>query len=197
MSLHQTDASELFHDLQPIIGPRESRREAEIRRLALLFPDGSTDISLNYTNTSIDEVVESGFTEGNKVKKTHVVIERNSGLRNQFFSTRPSPTCDFCTLRTAESYPWTERVLDIHHLLPLCSGIRVEAKKVTGKRGGSEKGSTTFEDLVAVCPTCHRAIHRYYDAWLGHENRADFENRDESRKVYSEAKSNFPGLKHA
>jgi len=180
--LHPDDATKIFEDLQPIIGPRKRDREAEIRRLASLFADGSTSTVFDYPRTIIDDVLESGFREGNRVKKTHVTIERNAGLRKHFFANRPSPICDFCSLQTAESYPWAERVLDIHHLLPLCSGTRVE------------ESNTTFDDLVPVCPNCHRAIHRYYDGWLAAMDRKDFKNGDEGRAVYEEAKVKFPGL---
>lgn len=185
VSLHREDATSIFDELQPILGPRKRNREAEIRRIAALFRDGSTSTAFDYPKTIIDDVLESGFREGNRIKKTHITIERNAGLRNHFFATRPSPTCDFCLTQTAESYPWTERILDIHHLLPLCSGTRVE------------EHSTTFDDLVPVCPSCHRAIHRYYDGWLGRENRMDFTNGREARMVYEQAKSIFPGLIHA
>ena len=185
VSLHPEDANSIFCDLQPIIGPREGDPNAEILRLASLFRDGSTNIDFDFPHTIIDDVVESGFCEGSKVKKTHVVIERNSALRDQFFAARPKPICNVCRLETTKSYPWTERVLDIHHLLPLSSGTRVE------------ENSTTFADLVPVCPTCHRATHRYYDNWLARMNCKDFRSRREALTVYNSMKREFPGLKYA
>jgi hypothetical protein len=185
VSLNPADAQEIFEDLAPIEGHRARDGEAEIRRLAGLFRGGSTNISFDYPNTIIDEVVESGFREGSKVKKTHVTIERNGSLRRDFFAARPSAVCDVCTLDTARTYPWTSRVMDVHHLLPLSSGTRVEGS------------STTFDDLVAVCPSCHRAIHRFYDRWLERNDRRDFRNRDEARNVYQDMRSQFVGLIHA
>ncbi len=182
VSLHPTDAQEIFADLAPISGPRATDRDAEIRRLANLFRGGSTSVAFEYPNTIIEEVVESGFREGTKVQKTHVKIERNVGLRKQFFSARPTSVCDICLLDTRKTYPWTERVLDIHHLLPLCSGTRVEGR------------NTTFDDLVPVCPSCHRAVHRYYGNWLDSKNRKDFRNADEAKGVYQDMKTRFPGL---
>lgn len=87
-----------------------------------------------------------------------------------------------CALDTAKTYPWTVRIIDLHHLLPLCSGTRVEA---TG---------TVFDDLMPVCPNCHRAVHRFYDRWLTENNRQDFTDKAESRSVYFHAKSAFTGL---
>lgn len=182
VSLNREDANEIFADLTPVLGPRASDREAEIRRLASLFKDGSTSIAFEYHHTVVDNVVESGFREGTKVQKTHVTIERNVGLRRQFFNARPTSVCDVCLMDTRKTYPWTERVLDIHHLLPLCSGTRVEGR------------NTTFDDLVPVCPSCHRAVHRYYGSWLDSNNRKDFMNADEAKSVYQDMKTQFPGL---
>lgn len=156
-----------------------------IRRLSTLFADGTTSDFFDYPNTIVTDVVESGFREGTKIKKTHVTIERNAGLRKEFFAVHPTAICDVCLLDTAKTYPWTERVMDIHHLLPLSSGTRVEAS------------GTTFADLRPVCPSCHRAIHRYYDGWLIQNNRKDFKDGREALGVYQAVKNNFPGIIHA
>lgn len=185
VSLNAMDAQQIFEELAPIIGPRANDRESEIQRLAGLFIDGSTDIVFDYPNTIVDEIVESGFREGGKSRKTHVTIERNANLRREFFLARPTFTCDVCTLDTLTTYPWTQGVLDLHHLLPLSSGTRVEAQ------------GTTFDDLVPVCPNCHRAIHRYYDGWLEQNGRQDFVDTREARTVYRAMKDEFPGLVHA
>lgn len=182
VTLNREDALNIFKDLFEISGPRANDREAEIRRLAALFRDGSTNITFDYPNTIVEEVVESGFREGSKVKKTHVTIERNTRLRKEFFLVHPTATCDVCSLDTARTYPWTERIIDLHHLLPLSSGTRVEA---TG---------TTFDDLVPVCPNCHRAIHRFYDVWLDGNSKKDFKDTREARAVYQEMKNQFSGL---
>ena len=182
VSLNREDALNIFKDLFEVLGPRANDREAEIRRLASLFRDGSTNIIFDYPNTIVEEVVESGFREGSKVKKTHVTIERNTRLRKEFFLVHPTATCDVCSLDTAKTYPWTERIVDLHHFLPLSSGTRVEA---TG---------TTFDDLVPVCPSCHRAIHRFYDVWLDGNSKKDFKDTREARAVYQEMKNQFSGL---
>ena len=119
---------------------------------------------------------ETTFSEGAKSRKTHLVIERNSKIRSEFFKKYNVSICDFCNLDTAEAYPWTPRVLDIHHLLPLCSGARTSVK------------GTMLDDLVAVCPTCHRAIHRYYDTWLKTEVQKDFVDAAQAKNVYHKAK---------
>jgi len=176
-SLSQEDAMNIFQDIQPISGPCEVDGNLEIQRLAALFKDGSQHDFFDYKNTIVPDVLESGFSEGSKVKKTHIVIERNSKLRDLFFDRKPTTVCDACSIDTKKKYPWVERVLDLHHILPLSSGTRVDSR--TG---------TMLDDLVPVCPTCHRAIHRFYDGHLKVETRKDFLNEKEARYIYAKAK---------
>ncbi len=185
LSLNPQDARNIFLELAPIIGPRAQTADDEIRRIASLFSCGSTYDFFDYPNTVINDIIESGFKEGSKVKKTHLTIERNSSLRNQFFATHPSAICDVCHVDTSIRFPWTDRVLDLHHLLPLSSGTRVE------------NSGTVFDDLVPVCPTCHRATHRFYDTWLLDKNKLDFNNQAEARSVYNFMKSNCIGFHYA
>ena len=51
-----------------------------------------------------------------------------------------------------------------------------------------EQSGTVFSDLAPLCPTCHRAVHRYYDIWLKDEGRFDFESMGQAREVYGVAK---------
>lgn len=177
VSLNKEDAHEIFHSLSPISGVCETDGNAEIQRLASFFRDGSEHDFFDYKGTIVSDVLESGFVEGNKVKKTHVVIERNSQLRNFYFERYPSPICDSCLLDTSKKYPWVNRLLDLHHILPLSSGTRVDSR--TG---------TILDDMVPLCPTCHRAIHRYYDEYLRFKNKSDFENKEEANEIYLQAK---------
>jgi hypothetical protein len=185
VSLNALDAIEIFDDLDAIIGPRADDRDAEVRRLASLFQDGFTDIDFDFPQTVLNDLEESGFQEGTKVKRTHLTIERNSALRREFFLLRPTSVCDVCAMDTALTYPWTEKIIDLHHLLPLSSGTRVE------------KSGTTLDDLVPVCPSCHRAVHRFYDKWLKQEDKQDFINAREAKTIYEQMKVDFPGVQHA
>ena len=122
------------------------------------------------------EAVEAGFVEGTRVEKTHLRLERNAAVRSAFFAQYPTTTCDCCGRDTAAEFPWVDRVLDIHHVLPLCSGTR------------SSKQGTVLKDLIALCPTCHRAVHKFYAGWLKDEGRKDFIDAQEARAVYDLAK---------
>lgn len=185
ISLHPKDALPQMRRLNPIGGSRATDAESELRRVAGMFHGALDGRALEYPNTIANDVVQSGFREGNKVKRIHLAIERNQALRKAFFSSTPTTRCDMCSLETATTYPWAERILELHHLLPLSSGIRVNKK------------GTTLDDLVAVCPTCHRAIHRYYDRWLHDNKLADFPNEAEAHAVYKGMKANFKGAIHA
>lgn len=184
LSIDPIDASDIFKSLGAIGGPYESDANKELRRRASLF--GAAHFALDYPNTVVSDFVEGGFAEGSKVKRTHMVIERNAKLRVEFFKRRPTAECDLCRLLTDKSYPWTDRILDIHHLLPLSSGTRTD----------SEIG-TVLDDLVPVCPTCHRSIHKFYNAWLKSNNQQDFVDAAQAKDVYGKIKEDFGGARHA
>lgn len=184
VDLDAQDARNIFNDLSPLGGPRAAEANAEIRRIAGLFAAGSAHDFFDYPNTVVNDAVESGFAEGGKVARTHITIERNAALRKAFFATNPATVCDVCGLDTRATYPWTDRVMDLHHLLPLCSGTRVVGQ------------STTFEDLVALCPSCHRAVHRYYASWFTANQQRDFTNREQAVAIYTRLKQEFTGLVH-
>jgi hypothetical protein len=123
------------------------------------------------------EAADREFTEGQKVRVLHLRTERSRVLRELFFSTVRRPhRCDMCDLNVTTQYPWVERLLEVHHVLPLGSPVHVEG------------GRTSLDDLVGVCPTCHRATHAYYRDWLHSSGIADFRSKAEAHAVYNEAK---------
>lgn len=187
VSLSQEDAHQIFQQLEPIGGDEATLEEGdeEILRLTDLFEAEVDRLELDYADTAVSDIEEAGFSgtttfaEGRKTRKTHLVIERNGKIRTEFFRANPSPVCDFCETDTSKSYPWVPRILDVHHLLPLCSGAR------------TSKDGTMLDDLVAVCPTCHRGIHRYYDTWLKAAGQKDFLDAEQAQLVYDQAKKDF------
>lgn len=178
VSLAQADALEIFNQLDPIGGTYLVDGDDEIQRRAGLFTSAIAGIDLEYSHTVVSDTEEAGFVEGDRIERTHLKIERNAQLRKAFFSANPTAVCDFCGNDTKKLYPWADRVLDIHHLLPLCSGAR------------TSKSGTVLDDLVANCPSCHRAVHRYYATWLKSAGKKDFEDAPTARAVYEEAKAN-------
>ena len=178
--LSRTDALFYFHSLHPVPGPRESDANAEIQRLASLFFASDRKSLLLLTESAVSaEHVINGFSEGRRIARKHIFIERNSSLRRSYFVQHPTTICDVCSLDTRKKYPWVPRVLDLHHILPLSAGARA-----------STSSQTQFDDLVPVCPTCHRAVHQYYDDYLSERERPDFLDLSEARRVYHDARNN-------
>ena len=86
------------------------------------------------------------------------------------------PICNMCTCDMRHRYPWTDNLLEVHHLLPLSSAITI-----TGE-------GTSLEDVVGLCPNCHRSVHVYYKRWFEKNLVNDFFSKDEAREVYQSAK---------
>ena len=114
--------------------------------------------------------------EGKKVFKGHFTYERSPKLRKEYIKVNPCPICSVCGRDMHIVYPWTENMLEVHHVCPLSS------------HDGSEGHETKMEDVVGVCPSCHRAIHLYYKQYLIKNKQSDFMSKDEAKTVYLEAK---------
>lgn len=178
--LSREDALLHFRSLHLVPGPRKSDASAEIQRLASLFFASDRKSLLFSTESAVStEHVISGFSEGRRIARKHLLIERNSSLRRSYFNQHPTTICDVCGLDTKKKYPWVSRVLDLHHILPLSAETRASAS-----------GQTKFDDLVPVCPTCHRAVHQYYDSYLSEREKPDFLDLSEARRVYHDARNN-------
>lgn len=115
------------------------------------------------------------FAEGKRIRVQHLRIERSSLLKKFYIQAHPEPVCAACEMHIQQKYPWVDYMLDLHHLLPLASVVRI-----------SNEG-TSLDDLVGLCPSCHRAIHTYYRKWLKSNNQDDFRSKQEAMSVYLEA----------
>ena len=185
-SLDARDARQVFDQLRPINGTPEREAQRELSRLANLFDFTKAPQTHDLKSAITFETQSSGFREGTKTTRSHITIERNPRLRDAYFSENPTAICDACEMDTSRRYPWAARILDLHHLLPLSSGTRV-----------LDSSGTMLCDLAPLCPTCHRAVHRYYDRWLRDESRADFESMGQAREVYGVAKTRIGEAAHA
>jgi hypothetical protein len=159
--------------LAPLLTPRRPHAEAELLNLGSNFQGTALgDLTISQIN-----VIDTEFTEGSKIRVTHLRTERSVKLKDFYFANISNPhICDMCTMDTKERYPWTDRIIELHHLLPLCSPVRVDT------------GKTSIKDIAGVCPSCHRATHKFYSKWLRNSGLKDFQNYEEARYVYSEAK---------
>jgi len=164
--------------LTPINSNRNSDRGLELLSMGSGF--FATDIG-DYTIQQIS-AFDTEFSEGNRVRATHIRTERSTKLKEFYFKYTNYPEiCRMCELNTHIKYPWTQYVIDIHHLLPLSSPVKVENK------------ITSIQDIIGLCPTCHRAIHKYYKLWFSNNAKTDFASKEEANIVYQEAKSKIRG----
>lgn len=115
------------------------------------------------------------FIEGNKKRVEHFRVERSSLLRKYYRQVNPTPLCCACGTDMNIKYPWTDYLLEIHHLLPLSSTVAI-----------SNRG-TSLADIVGLCPSCHRAVHMYYRKWLRANNQSDFRTKQEAHDVFIQA----------
>ncbi|WP_429018346.1 HNH endonuclease [Aeromonas veronii] len=129
-----------------------------------------------------EETTPLVFAEGRKKLVNHLKIERNNNLRKYFLLQAENPeTCDMCKESQTERYPWASNIIEVHHKLPLSSTLHV-----TGD-------GTTMDDLVGLCPSCHKAVHRYYRQHLLASGKDDFESREEAFDAYQRAVDLFSG----
>lgn len=119
------------------------------------------------------------FTEGKRTRVTHIKIERSPLLRRFFLQKYPEPICDMCQANMRIRYPWTKSLIEVHHLLPLSSTLTVH------------NSGTSLDDVVGLCPNCHRSVHSFYKLWLDDKQSDDFRSHVEARAVYAEAKSSI------
>jgi|SRR5579862_6522891 len=74
--------------------------------------------------------------------------ERNRKVRAHAIALR-GDRCEICEFDFAEKYgAFAKNCVEVHHLNPVSSA---------GKRGRM----TTVDDLIVVCPNCHRALHQF------------------------------------
>lgn len=115
------------------------------------------------------------FIEGNRKRVEHFRVERSGLLRKYYKQVNPHPVCCACGTDMSQRYPWTDYMLDIHHLLPLASSVAISSK------------GTSLADIVGLCPSCHRAVHMYYRKWLKATGQSDFNSKQEAHDVFVQA----------
>lgn len=159
---------------QPIVSARKVDADSELLSLGGAQAEDFNPVEISSRTYNEDTF----FTEGKKVRVVHLKTERSRKLREFFFANQQSPyTCDMCGVDVTATYPWVERLLEVHHLLPLSSPVRVES------------AGSSIADLIGLCPTCHRAVHAFYRDWLKANSLDDFCSYEQAKSVYEEAKN--------
>lgn len=160
----------------PVIQAKVADADNEILALGKLPKTGN---KATFPEVGDTEIIQAGFTEGSRSRRNHLRVERNRALRRAFFEAYPCAMlrCDMCGNDVAETYFWVDCILELHHLLPLASAVRLG------------RIATVLEDLRALCPTCHRSVHAYYSQWLKHHGQFDFRSAAEAIEVYEDVRA--------
>jgi putative restriction endonuclease len=87
--------------------------------------------------------------EGALVPKSHLARERDPALIARFKASLTDPRCEACDMNFTEVYgELGADYIEAHHKIP-----------VALMNNGA---ATTLDDLAALCPNCHRIIHKNY-----------------------------------
>ena len=129
-----------------------------------------------------EQKFEFEVAEGGRAFKTHGRIERSPMVRRMFFKIHPRLICDACNLDVRYKYPWTKdrNILELHHVLPLAATLSV---------GGT---TTRLDDMVPLCPNCHKSIHVFYKLELDRLGLKDFTTKAMAHETYRRAKEIIP-----
>jgi hypothetical protein len=157
--------------LAPVESTPKENRIDEFMALTKL----AGDIVLPTIEIFASDVTDMEFIEGKRKRAEHFRVDRSPLLRKYYRDINRQPICNMCKLNVSVKYPWTGYMLDIHHLLPLSSSIAITTK------------GTSLQDIVGLCPNCHRSIHIYYTKWLRKNGQDDFNTRTEAMDVYLSA----------
>lgn len=160
------------HLITPVFKEPKASREEEYLSITSLTNEIFYPFKLKSRETPTDEL----FVEGKRSRVTHIKIERSPLLRRLFFNQFPETICNMCTCDTRHKYPWTDNILEVHHILPLSSALLI-----TGE-------GTSLNDVVGLCPNCHKSVHAYYRIYLNDHNLEDFRTKEEAAEVYQQAK---------
>ena len=169
------DINVILKAVAPVLRPKRSGiPEEEFLAIATV---GRADVALRRDVTLKDrESPQLSFQEGGRIFGTHGKIERSPLVRRKFFEIHPDTICNACNMNTKVRYPWTDNILELHHVLPLAASLNAN-------------GTTTLlDDLVALCPSCHKSIHVFYRIKLREWGIEDFGSKKMALDVYEMAK---------
>lgn len=169
------DYNGFSHLINPIFKAPKELREEEYLSMTSLTGEIVYPFKLQSREIPTDDI----FVEGKRTRVTHIKIERSPLLRRLFFEKNPETICDMCVCNTRERYPWTDNLLEVHHILPLSSALLI-----TGE-------GTSLNDVVGLCPNCHKSVHTFYKNWLNGYKLDDFRSRDEAKEIYFKAKTSI------
>lgn len=165
----------IFRAITPAV--RTERRSTGIEEFLSQTSTGSV-VDRARLDVVLAEREEPKFSvvEGRRVFGTHGKLERSPLVRKMFFRLHPDLICDACGVDTHQMYPWTDNILELHHVLPLSATINVNGT------------TTSLDDMVPLCPSCHKSIHVFYRIKLDEWGVEDFGSKKMAKDVYQMAK---------
>jgi hypothetical protein len=163
------------HLINPFYTEPKQIREEEYLSVTSLSGQIIHPVKIQSRESLIDDI----FIEGKRTRVNHIKIERSPFLRKLFFEKYPDTVCNMCVCDTKQRYPWTDNILEIHHILPLSSTLLIT------------NDGTSLNDVVGLCPNCHKSVHSYYRNWLNKYKFDDFRSKLEAKEVYYEAKTSI------
>lgn len=172
IDIDEIDSPEFRKLISPLVLLPSLLREEDFFKLTKIDDKLIVPTKIRSRENASDEI----FIEGKKSRVMHLKIERSPLLRKIFLERNPEPICNMCKTNTAYRYPWTSYLIEIHHVLPLLSSIAISSK------------GTSIEDLIGLCPSCHKGVHLFYKTWLDSNFKEDFIDKNEAKDVYLQAK---------
>lgn len=176
--LNSLSGEELNEITTPIQKTRDQDPNREIQNIF-----GPINNPPLFTSSAPPNSEDLFFTEGKKTRVSHLRTERNRKVVEYYFDNTPNGAlCDVCKTEVRDRYPWVNNLIEVHHILPLSSPLHVD------RRG------TSIDDLVGLCPNCHRATHAFYRSYLVENNINDFESSKHAKDVYSMVKCSLVSI---
>jgi 5-methylcytosine-specific restriction endonuclease McrA len=135
---------------KPVKGIREAHSSGVIEYLSEFVhkPVPGPSYQASLTKAMLRKRKRFLAQEGKLKKFTLLKRERDPNVRANALAER-EPKCQLCRFDFAETYgAFAMNCVEVHHIKGLAGA---------GKRGVT----TTLDDVLVVCPNCHRALHQY------------------------------------
>ncbi|TAJ67530.1 HNH endonuclease [Brevundimonas sp.] len=135
-SSYKSGTPDLFESVDGLAANTGRWRLKDYQREAV-----SSDVVLEDTEAEIEAA------EGRRRLRVHLARERSRSLIKVFKASLPTFACEACGTNMGDIYgPLGEGYIEAHHRVPVASLKDGEKTRVA--------------DLAALCPNCHRMIHR-------------------------------------
>jgi len=139
------NVSKIDRDLWAELGAQP----AAVRRLARQIRNGIEELRTEVTPTVNESGDDTEFFEGRVLTEIHRRRERSRGLRRALLRklrANGQLTCALCgATAPCDDQSLDDAIFEVHHAIPLAS---------------SAERRTSVKDVVLLCASCHRLIHR-------------------------------------